>query len=54
MEPTRAIDGRVTAVRGVVLDVAFAGEALPPIDDALLITPDRAVPIIGRLTRGTL
>jgi F-type H+/Na+-transporting ATPase subunit beta len=40
MRSTQAIDGRVTAVRGAVLDVAFDGEALPPIDDALLITPD--------------
>jgi hypothetical protein len=33
MEPTQAIDGRMTAVRGAVLDVAADGEALPPIDD---------------------
>jgi F0F1-type ATP synthase beta subunit len=40
MVPIRATDGRVTAVRGAVLDVAFDGEALPPIDEALLIAPD--------------
>src|SRR5271169_4551953 len=34
MEQT--IDGRVTAVRGAVLDVAFDGTALPPIDEALV------------------
>jgi F-type H+/Na+-transporting ATPase subunit beta len=49
MEPTQAIDGRVTAVRGAVLDVAFDGTALPPIDEALLITPDAGAPIIAEV-----
>jgi hypothetical protein len=35
------LKGRVTAVRGAILDVAFDGAALPPIDEALMITPDR-------------
>ena len=34
MEQRQAIDGRVTEVRGAVLDVAFDGAALPPIDEA--------------------
>ena len=45
----RAMDGRVTAVRGAVLDVAFEGATLPPIDDALLITPDKGAPIIAEV-----
>jgi len=49
MEQTRTIDGRVTAVRGAVLDVAFDGVTLPPIDDALVITPDKGVPIIAEV-----
>ena len=46
MEPTQAIDGRVTAVRGAVLDVAFDGAALPPVNEALLIAPDNGAPIM--------
>jgi len=42
MAQTQAIDGRVTAVRGAVLDVVFEGTALPPIDDALIISPGLA------------
>src|SRR6266436_1399183 len=49
MEQTRTIDGRVTAVRGAVLDVAFDGVTLPPIDDALVITPDKGAPIIAEV-----
>jgi F-type H+/Na+-transporting ATPase subunit beta len=49
MVPIRATDGRVTAVRGAVLDVAFDGEALPPIDEALLIAPDQGTPIIAEV-----
>jgi hypothetical protein len=39
VEQTRTIDGRVTALRGAVLDVALDGVTLPPIDDALVISP---------------
>ena len=49
VEQTRTIDGRVTAVRGAVLDVAFDGVTLPPIDDALVITPDKGAPIIAEV-----
>ena len=49
MEQMQAIDGRVTAVRGAVLDVAFEGATLPPIDDALLITPEKGAPIIAEV-----
>ena len=45
MEPTPATDGRVTAVRGAVLDVAFDDAVLPQIDNTLLITPDSGAPI---------
>jgi F-type H+/Na+-transporting ATPase subunit beta len=45
MEQTRTIDGRVIAVRGAVVDVAFNGAALPPIEDALVITREGAAPI---------
>jgi flagellar biosynthesis/type III secretory pathway ATPase len=41
----KAMDGRVIAVRGAVVDVAFDGAALPPIDDALVIMPDGGAPI---------
>jgi F-type H+/Na+-transporting ATPase subunit beta len=46
---TQAIDGRVTAVRGAVLDIAFDVAMLPPIDDALLIMPDKGAPIIAEV-----
>ena len=49
MGQMQAIDGRVTAVRGAVLDVAFEGATLPPIDDALLITRDKSTPIIAEV-----
>jgi F-type H+/Na+-transporting ATPase subunit beta len=45
---TQAIDGRVTAVRGAV-DIAFDVAMLPPIDDALLIMPDKGAPIIAEV-----
>ena len=46
MEQTKTMVGRVIAVRGAVVDVAFdGGVTLPPIDDALVITPDGAAPI---------
>src|SRR5580704_12425818 len=49
MAQTEAIDGRVTAVRGAVLDVVFDGTALPPIDDALIIMPDKGAPIVAEV-----
>ena len=49
VEQTRTIDGRVTALRGAVLDVAFDGVTLPPIDDALVITPDKGAPIVAEV-----
>ncbi len=39
----------MTAAHGAVLDVAFDGAALPPIDDALVITPDKDAPIIAEV-----
>ena len=47
----------VTAVRGAVRDVAFDSQACP-IDDALVVTPDKGAPIaanvlIGWRTDGT-
>jgi len=49
MGPTSATDGRVTAVRGAVLDVVFDGTALPPIDAALVVSPDYGAPIIAEV-----
>ena len=49
MEQMRTIDGRVTAVRGAVLDVAFEGATLPPIDHALIIKSDKGAPIIAEV-----
>jgi F-type H+-transporting ATPase subunit beta len=49
VEQSGTIDARVTAVRGAVLDVAFDGVRLPPIDDALVITPDKGAPIIAEV-----
>jgi F-type H+/Na+-transporting ATPase subunit beta len=46
---TKTMDGRVIAVRGAVLDVSFAQAALPPIDDALIIVPDKGDPIIAEV-----
>jgi len=46
MTPT---DARVIAVRGAVLDVTFDGPTLPPIEDALLVTPDKGTPIIAEV-----
>jgi F-type H+/Na+-transporting ATPase subunit beta len=46
MALTQATDGRVTAVRGAVLDITFDVAMLPTIDDALLITPDKGASII--------
>src|SRR5215470_10099941 len=49
MEHAESSNGRVTVVRGAVLDVAFEGATLPPIDHALLITPDNGDPIIAEV-----
>ena len=49
MAQTQTTDGRVTAVRGAVLDVVFEGVALPPIDDALIIMPNTDTPIIAEV-----
>src|SRR5580704_17450728 len=49
MAQTEAIDGRVTAVRGAVLDVVFDSSVLPPIDDALVIMPDEGAPLIAEV-----
>jgi F-type H+-transporting ATPase subunit beta len=49
MEPIQPTSGRVIAVRGAVLDVAFNSAVLPPIDDALVIAPDRGAPVIAEV-----
>jgi len=49
MGPTSVTDGRVTAVRGAVLDIVFDGTALPPIDAALVVSPDYGAPIIAEV-----
>jgi len=46
---TKTMDGRVIAVRGAVLDVTFAPGALPPIEDALIITPEKGAPIAAEV-----
>lgn len=38
--------GRVTAIRGGVVDVAFDGPPLPDIDDALIVEWDRPEPLV--------
>jgi hypothetical protein len=47
----RAIDGRVTVARGAVLDVAFGGGELPPIDCTLVITPGKGTRQSPRCSR---
>jgi len=49
MAQTQVTDGRVTAVRGAVLDVAFAAPPLPPIDDALIVTSDQGPPTMAEV-----
>jgi F-type H+-transporting ATPase subunit beta len=44
-----AAHGHVCAVRGAVVDVAFAQGALPLIDDALTILPDDGPPILAEV-----
>jgi F-type H+-transporting ATPase subunit beta len=41
--------GRVTAVRGAVVDVAFDGVALPLIEESLAILTDQGAPIIAEV-----
>lgn len=41
--------GRVTAVRGAVVDVAFDAGELPLIEEALLIIADDAPPIVAEV-----
>jgi len=43
------MDGRVIAVRGAVLDVAFKAARLPPIEDAVIVAPDTAHPIVAEV-----
>ncbi|MGD1038338.1 MAG: F0F1 ATP synthase subunit beta [Roseiarcus sp.] len=38
--------GRVVSVRGAVVDVAFDGQALPPINTALIVRGDRREPLV--------
>jgi len=40
------LTGTVVAVRGAVVDVAFAGAALPPVNAALVVAWDRPEPLI--------
>ena len=49
MAKTKTMDGRVIAVRGAVLDVSFEGTALPPIEDALVVMPDKGTPITAEV-----
>ncbi|MGO4869826.1 MAG: F0F1 ATP synthase subunit beta [Roseiarcus sp.] len=41
-----ASKGRVVSVRGAVVDVAFDGPALPPINTALIVEADRQEPLV--------
>ncbi|NRD86966.1 F0F1 ATP synthase subunit beta, partial [Burkholderia pseudomallei] len=41
--------GRVVAVRGAVVDVAFDGGALPALNEALTIPVDGAAPILAEV-----
>ena len=41
-----AREGRVVAVRGAVIDIAFAGAALPPVDDALIIAASDEIKVL--------
>jgi len=43
------MDGRVIAVRGAVLDVAFEAGRLLPIDDAVIVTPERDPQILAEV-----
>ncbi|WP_321333241.1 F0F1 ATP synthase subunit beta [Breoghania sp.] len=42
-----ALSGKVVAIRGAVVDIAFAGDGLPAINDALIIeNPDRGAVLV--------
>jgi F-type H+-transporting ATPase subunit beta len=41
MNPSIDVKGEVVAVRGAVLDIAFANSRLPQIDEALIVEWDR-------------
>jgi len=41
--------GEIVAVRGPVIDVAFAADALPPINDALLVPRGGTAPVIAEI-----
>jgi F-type H+/Na+-transporting ATPase subunit beta len=43
------MNGRVIAVRGAVLDVAFKAARLPPIEDAVIVAPETAHPIVAEV-----
>jgi len=43
--PIGAVDGKVVAIRGAVVDIAFEGGALPPVNDALLIEDRDRAPV---------
>lgn len=47
--PSAATDGYVLAVRGAVVDVMFADDALPPVNDALLILSDDLAPVLAEV-----
>jgi len=55
MEQTKTINARVIADRGAVVDAAFECVALPPIEDALFITPndESAITENGPILRST-
>ncbi len=46
MPPGTGKDGMVVAIRGAVVDIAFAGSELPPINDALVIHPSEGAPVL--------
>ena len=43
---TAASAGMVVSVRGAVVDVSFEGQALPPINTALVVEWDRPEPLV--------
>lgn len=49
MDTSHAREGRVTAVRGAVVDVRFEDGMLPPIDEALIVQADGAPPLIAEV-----
>jgi F-type H+/Na+-transporting ATPase subunit beta len=49
MEQRKPIEGRVTAVRGAVLDITFDAAILPPIEDALSVVPDSGSPVTAEV-----